>query len=493
MLSLRPLQRGELLIAVGVAALATAAAFGWYVAHGGLAVDDWFFLRAERDPGPGGRLGADGSMWDPSRPLLGVYFLVLYGALGDHAAALLAVAAALTGLLSLLLYVLLRLVGTPTLPAALVSLLVLVSPLADSSTLWITGSQGHAALVLMLAGAVWAVFALRRGAGLAWHLPTLVLFAASILLYEIGALLPVASVGLYLLVAPRRAALQRWGLDVLVVVAATIYNVSQNTKHADGTSVSHTIDVAHGIVTMTQRALEPALTATPVGGLVVLAALVLIVAALRWRPDLRPPAVLALAGVVVIVLGWVILVSSSQYLPTDLLLGNRISASAALGTPMVAVGVAWGLVAAIPQRAVGYGVAAALLVLIGAHEIDGLRDDQRLWARSADGRAAVLAAVDRFAPGSTSVVVRGAETAPVVGIQGMSGGEVSAALAVRRPGASVPAFMDSPAARWRCDRGRAIETASGWTVEYGDGVLVDVAADTGTPIDARTCRSALAH
>src|SRR3954447_10825459 len=139
MLSPRPLRRTEVLIAIGVAVLVTAAAFGWYIAHGGLAVDDWFFLRAERFPGPDGRLGSGGSMWDPSRPLLGVYFLVLYGALGDHAAALLSVAAVLTGVLSLLLFWLLRLVGTPTVPAALVALLAIVSPLADSSTLWVTG------------------------------------------------------------------------------------------------------------------------------------------------------------------------------------------------------------------------------------------------------------------------------------------------------------------------------------------------------------------
>jgi hypothetical protein len=467
------------------------------------------FLSATRFTPADERFVHGSTLWDPGRPLLGPYVFAMFSVFGEHATWLLAWAAGLAAAVSTALLVLLRLVGVGRWAALAVAVLVLVTPWSDSTTLWAVGTQAHAAMLLLLLGAIWAVAALRRGAALAWHLPATLLYAAAILLYEVGGVLVLASFGLYRCVTGTRSAARRWAIDAVVALAALVYNLTHTQKadagHSLSAYVSRAGDVAREGLRTAALALSPERSLGIVGIAVLLAAAGVAVAALR-RPALRSGAALIVAGAAVTALSWAVLVPAFGYLPSQEYLGNRINALAVVGLALVAVGLAVAVAALPPRRSVGVVIGVLAVVVLGARYGADLRDHERLWVQAARERRHAIDTVDALVgdrlrgPGAHVAIVEGVPPMLVNGVTVLGGlDDLGAALRVRSDNAAVGALLRTPWLRWTCEPDEAVAVGImngsveelSFAAPYADAVLVDVPGRHAWPIDAASCRSRL--
>jgi hypothetical protein len=402
--------RRELLLAFLALALAGAALFGPQVAHGGFYWDDWqnsANVHASGDPGLFASL--DRATQRPVfgyRPVLTVLLVVEHWALGQDKHLHLALAVLFGVFTAWALYLLLRTVGLGRVDSLVPSALLLAFPWADSTRMWVTASFDTLAVALYLLGAALAVRGLRAAPGGRRRLLTagsLILYLLASWTYEVVTVAVLASVAVYLCVAPRRAALSRFALDAGAVAIALAVNLTGTTRvpRPFGEQVDHAVTLAGQAFSLLARALVPVGDVPGWVGATVLA-LVAGGGALAWRrlpaDDARRPWLrrwLAVVGIgaLGVTAGYALFVPAQTYYePLAPGTVTRMNVLAAVGYAVLV----YALVRLVTGRRTV--LAAALCLAIGAGYVVKVAHDQEGWQRSATIQRQVLAAVHASVP-----------------------------------------------------------------------------------------------
>jgi hypothetical protein len=417
----------ELLITPIVFMAAGVAVFGSHVLDGGFYYDDWENSSLTRFAGDfGDRLA---TYWDATRfrPLLVPYVPTLNTIFGEHqhwflAWALLTAVAMVTALFALL-----RTLGLERLHTGLISLLVLVFPFADVTKLWATSSVAQVVGALYFAGLAVAVRGIDRPvrrSRIVHHAIALALFAASVALYEIAALLVLGSVLVYWWRASigagwrvgLRRALPLFACDAVVVGAILVWNVTQTkiTQSGSGQGALHharlILDQGLQVFARTGLPFGTPRTATVLTALAVVVALGLLVARLLGRRDsdarkeLWRWSALAGAGVLFAAASWVIFVPADDYYsPLSLGLGNRVNILAGVGLIVAVYAVAMvGMTLVfrgLPQwRLWAAGATTLVAVALGVGYVHTVRSDVRAWAAATREQQRILGAMRAAVP-----------------------------------------------------------------------------------------------
>jgi hypothetical protein len=479
--------RRELALAFVALLLAGAALFGPQVADGGFYWDDWqnaANVHVAGDPGLFASL--DRGTLRPVfgyRPVLTVMLVVEHWALGLDKHLHLAMAALFGVLTGWALYVLLRACGLRWFEAAAPAGLLLAFPWADSTRMWATASFDTLAVALYLGGAALAVRALREPPGRVRTGLSLLLYLLASWTYEVVTIPVLASVALYLAVAPRRAALRRWLMDVGVVVVALIVVVSgtSRTPEALSTQVHHAGTLASQAFSLLARALVPVGSVPGWIGAVALVGMV----AYGWLRGERRWVVVAALGALLVVCGYVLFVPAAPYYrPLSPGTITRMNVAAAAGYAV--------LVYALVRLVVGRvaWLAPALCLVIGAGYVVKVAHDEEGWQRSARVQARVLSAIPEPAVDGTTYYTFGAPKYVAPGTPAFSlPFDLKAALRLRDHTHLVAAYPLSGSNRIVCAAGLLYPTGGTYTrahgAGYGHAVFVDVPARRATPVRSR--------
>jgi hypothetical protein len=480
--------RRELAVAFVALLLAGAALFGPQVADGGFYWDDWqnsANVHIAGDPGLFASL--DRGTLRPVfgyRPVLTVMLVVEHWALGLDKHLHLAMAVLFGVLTAWALYLLLRMAGLGRLDSAVPAALLLAFPWADSTRMWATASFDTLAVALYLLGAALAVRALRDPPARGRTAASLALYLLASWTYEVVAIAVLGSIALYLTVAPRRAALRRWALDVGVVAIALLVVVTgtSRTPQSFSTQVDHAGTLASHAFSLLARALVPV---GDVPGWVGLAVLVL-VAAYGWQRGERRWLAVAGLGALCVVCGYVLFVPAAPYYqPLSPGTVTRMNVLAAVGYAVLVYALT--RVVAGPRRP---WIATALCVLIGAGYVVKVADDQEGWQRSARIQAQVLDALPRPSVPGTTYYTFGAPTYAAPGIPAFSlPFDLKAALRLRDDTHLTAAYPMAAGNRIACAPGLLFPTGGSYTraqgARYGHAVFVDVPARRAARISSR--------
>jgi hypothetical protein len=202
-------------------ALVEAVLLGGHVLHGGLYTDDWPYASIQHELGTSGLISNLASA-NHDRPLAALYQSLATAVSGTnphwHG---------LWGLLTMLaaasaLYALLRVLAVHSRDAIAILLLFIVFPFADSGWLWFAASHSYLAIALAALGGIVALIGLRRTdrSAIAYHCGAAMLFAASVLTYQLAAAVICLSGLAYIPRVARARALKLWLVDVCTVVLA---------------------------------------------------------------------------------------------------------------------------------------------------------------------------------------------------------------------------------------------------------------------------------
>jgi hypothetical protein len=425
----------ELVLAGAAAAVVGLVVFAPYVRAGGYHLDDWsngavFHFQ-----------GADGLFrWmlsgTPRSPLASVYTAAAYGALGQHEHMHLALAALLHLGVGLLLFGLLRELSLDWVRASACAALAILFPYADSIWLWATAGQLDLSVAFWLLGAILAVRGLRSAEhGGRWHAGALLLYAASVLLYDETLIVVALTGSLYLLRATRRVALRRWALDAGTVGLCFLLFSSQLVNLTGGQDVHVTLGlratldhigmIADEGLTVAIASLVPFGSPGRTAVLVSVLALVAGSGFVAWRtPDagvrreLVRSLLLALGGAMVAIAGWGMLAPGdpAYYSPGKPALGNRLNLVADIGLPLLVVGLV-GLAATLAFAAVPRDRrwATPLLIAVAATGIGGayldrIYVDRAAWLESRREQGIVLERLRGLMarpPAGSTVIARG--------------------------------------------------------------------------------------
>ena len=332
-----------------VLSVIAAMVYGPHAIHGGFIGDAWA-TRAWYLLYPHGQFfGTVGHFLNLSsmstRPLNAVYRVALNELLGGQMGLWFAWQAASCVLMSLILYLLLRKLDFEILDAGLIVVFVLIFPAASSLRLW--SPVIHASLSIALAelGFLVALYAFASGGRrrLLLHGGSLLLFVASLLLYEVALPLMLASILLYRVQVSWRQAIPRWLLDcgILIPIGLTV------TRSASSTAQNQSVNgaLAHAVTILEQCPTLLTTVLLPFGavrwyvfGAIVLLAVIALLVATRLPPTdparsqlHRWLAVLA-AGLVVIILGYSIYMPGIDYYePLAPGIADRVNAVSSIG------------------------------------------------------------------------------------------------------------------------------------------------------------------
>jgi hypothetical protein len=433
------------------------------------------------------------------RPLMMLYWPLAFRGLGTGPGTHQALLIGLAVLESALVYALARRFEVKRAHAALVALLVLLSPAADSTRFWPAMSANVLAVCAWLGGLLVALAGLRREGwrGRAMHACALVLYLGSVLLYEIAASLILASGAAYVWVKGRRG-LPRWAADVGVTALAlvlftrrTFYEplpVSELPAHA--TLVAR--EAANRFVDGFWAPSDPSFA---VVAAVALAAVALL--ATGWRAGLRGHVSLCLVAAAASTIALVMVVPSADLSPGRPGQHNRGNLTAAIGFAALAYGLIVLAVELAGRRRRGTtAVAVALGLVVALGSAIQLRRDADDWANAAAAQERVLDAVGRPPTGSTVFTVR----APIVAAPDVpvfaAVWDLRGALALRYSDATLRAYPILPGSRLECGRSGVAMRNSNDVFErqaarYTDAIFVDVAGRRRLePTGASACREA---
>lgn len=507
------------------AALAVLAVFvyGPHVADGGFIGDAWT-TRAWYQLYPHGEFFATVSHFlhlstMSTRPLNAVYRVLLNDAFGGDMGAWFAWQAISCAATSVLLYLLLRRLGFPFLDGAAVAILVFVFPAATSLRLWTPVIHASLAISLAILGFLLALSAFdsrdRRGERLR-HGGSLLLFVASLLLYEVALPVMLASVLLYRLRVPWRRAARRWALDLAVLLPIALTVTRSPSSAAQAQNGSGALSHAWSILEACPRLL--AHTLLPFGGWYGVGAFALLpasaLALLRLlptddprRPPLRRFLTVFAAGLLVVLLGYSIYVPAIDYYqPTATGIADRVNAVAGIGWVLILYA-GLGLLAVLlagRRRRIRLLVPAAIgvgaVVLVGAWLPRIAKDSADYVAAYREGQrtlAAVRTALPDPAPGTTiwtfGQPVQIAQGVPVFGnAWDMTD---SVALMYRDPGirsyVGFPGTILECRAHWLVPSGNvnypatSPPEASEFASRYGTTYFVDTVTGRSAPIESR--------
>jgi hypothetical protein len=435
-------------LALAWAALAALAVVGYIslVLHGGFHLDDWSNGAGTFYP-PGGRSISHSLEWFKEltffRPVLVLYVPLTYVVFGMHEHVFLAWAVVLAWAGIGLFYGVLRRLGVPWIHALVIAGLVLIFPWFDSTRMMPSAAVITLSIFFLMAGAWISLIALDRR-DLRFHFLAAAFYLLSILSYEITLPL-IACLGLlYLLRAGWREARWRWAIDIVVVIAGGIWNLTHTARETSGISgdVDHLREIIDGGKVILGQTLLP--TKTPQTTLVLIAlGVVLGVGVVVWWRErgsgdggdaaagrgswfregigrggrgsfswgLREWLLLAAGGIFVFVLGWAIFIPANPYY-TPVIWGvtNRVNGMAGFGTVMTvyaALGVFGCLVGrllrgvALAAVAITLALAAALGLGYGIvlHNHTGMWN--AAWVKEEEGLAKITARYPTLPPGTT--------------------------------------------------------------------------------------------
>lgn len=430
-----PVVRGALVVAALI--VVAAAVMGSHLQHGGLYTDDWAYTAIQHNAGTFGLFKALFAS-NRERPV-GELYLALTTAVSGTDPQL----HALWGVLTLLLaagslYLLLRLLSLSVGEALPIVLLLMVFPFADSGWLWYTASYIYLAIAMAALGGALALAGLRAEGRrwLVWHLGALLLFAASILIYQTAAGLICLSIFAYLGRTTRRRAIALWALDVCTVaLAATLpwlITGSSGTNADPVIPLGEQID--HAKLMVNQGATVLMATLVPFGGAhrnvvlpVAFAIVVLAVAIARraqpgseLRTRLQRLLVLLVAACVVIAAAYAAYVPAPIHLYQPLGKGeeNRVNVLASLGYAMIVYALAATLatcVVSLLRRPLRWAPLLALgaVAVVFVGYVQRTRSDIHAWDRAGviqRQELQALRAIGRLPSGTTLYTFGGTGT-----------------------------------------------------------------------------------
>lgn len=388
-----PVSVAELLAALAVLGVLAAVAFGRQVADGGFYSDDWANVAAYRYADSPRYLTSVGTYQEllGSRPLLAVLLPVPYAVLGLDPAPHLLMALVLGVLTCLCLYRFLRAIPLAPVHSGAIAALALVFPWADSIRLWPTASVNTVALMSAFLG---GFLALRGIDGTGWRARlalagSAVLYACSVLTYEVAGIGLLLVGALYLRHAPRGRALRWWALHAAVVIAALAYT-ALTTEKAVGTAedrIRDTPSYARQAVTILSYSFLPPDTTGAGARVAVLLVAGAIVAAGIWRyrtsrdRSLGQWLVLSAASAVVIVSAY--LVTLGAFLePLRPGVYNRGNLFAAFGFAGLVYGLVMIAAGIFRDHRAARVVAGVVVVLTMSGYVVRARDDTSDWIRA---------------------------------------------------------------------------------------------------------------
>ncbi len=415
-------RRAENLVVLALLIVVAAITYGPYIVEGGFIADDWANAEWTRFGGPDDSSTLE---WYWSivsfRPVLVLYIPLTHAVLGLSEAAHVGLSMSLAVASAFLFYLVLRLLHLGAWAAAVPSVLSVTFPFADSIRLWIAANGINFALVLYFAGLALGLRAVSRHRARSWlHLPSLLLYALSILTYEIAAP-AIALSGVAYVLRTRKLSWPlalRAGADVAVVAALTLLVTTKGPNRAqDGSfSPSYLVDRLElfgrqGLSVLGSAALPHISTGQAYFGLLTVVALGA-TALVAWRvplpasmaPQLRRAVALGIAGLAVAAIGYAGFVpAASMYYPVSPGVGNRVNVAAAFGYCMVLAGLATALgtllaVALRRSTLTATLIAAALAAIVLAGFVEDTRRNTRLFIRSDEVQATVLDAIRTTTP-----------------------------------------------------------------------------------------------
>ena len=412
-------------VAVYVFALAFGV-YGVYVVRGSFTFDDWtlaYDVRHALDAH--GFFGAVNNKLTGNvltgnvdgRPIEAVHLVAQYGLLGEHVALHIGSAVALAALASFLFYVVLRWIGVERLHAGSMATLVLLFPAADSTVFFLTADVAHVTMVLYLVGTICALRGLRaRGhTAVVLHALAVVLYAASILEYQIAAPFILLSVFVYRFAgATWRMSIARWGVDAVVTLISLVY--VKNHLNRETGSFSHDLDQARSLAGGARQLLASlgilngpellpddrdggANSRHRLGG--TLAA----TCGCRSGPA-SALASIAAVGLVTIGAAYLIFIPADFfYWPLRPGIGNRVNAAAAFGYAIVIYSVAVLISLLVVRalrikdaRAAAAGIAFAATLALAASYVSTLNSHRQPYERSATLQRQALAVLENDVP-----------------------------------------------------------------------------------------------
>jgi hypothetical protein len=380
------------------------------VADGGFYSDDWGIQWDWHYAGYAGAVD-DQQFVLGSKPLLAYLLPGSYELLGANPAWHHAMAAVLALASTAAFYLVLRRLDFEVRDAVPISLLVLLFPWVTGLRLWPTGSLNNVAVLLLFAGLLIALRALRvRGApGLLAHVAASACYVAAVLTYDATATVALLLWPIYFWQAGWRPALPRAVMDVAAVGAAALWTKAHTTKDVRDVAdqIGHIPDVLGGGAKLIAGSLLPLdypadLSAALTAAILAVALAVLVAAALRGGEGRRWAATggVALIGAFA---GWAVFLPQAFYTPTFQGLEDRVNVVAVY---FVAIFV-WAVLRAagtlVPRNGYVVAVTACAAILAGYWAND-LRQ-QRDWAEAAEEQESVLAAVEASMPEDNFLVL----------------------------------------------------------------------------------------
>ena len=398
-----------------------AAAFGWFVDHGGFYSDDWATAAVYR-------FAHAPRYWHSvvteshnlgGRPVLAALLPLPHALFGLHPALHIAFGVVLVLGTCVAFYAVPLLLGIDALDAAAIAVLALLFPWADAIELWPTASLNTVAVIFFFAGLLVALHGLsrkgRRGAVL--HAVAAGLFLLSVLTYEVAGAAAILAGAFYLGRAPLRRALQFWAVDVIVVLGGLVYSLIRTSPvrpvgsfHARLSDLPH---MTRDAIALAESALLPFgrradVLHVLIGAAVAVAVAVLVLRVVRGLRD-RSSAwlVVGAAAIVTIAAAYFMFLGSGLH-PLDPATGTRTNvfgrfAYAALIYALVAAVAQW----LAPSKRMGQVATLAVVGLIAAGYAVHLGRDESAWANAARLQRDALAVVDARFPqlesGSTVV------------------------------------------------------------------------------------------
>jgi hypothetical protein len=320
-------------------------AYAGHIRDGGFYYDDWANSALYHYPSRHGFFGAVHDLWQISsyRPALTVYIPILEAVFGYHMGFHLAWAFLLALGMSVSLFFFLGALGLDAVAAGTIAVLVLVFPSSDATRLWATSSMASLAIIFYCLGSLLALRGL-RGPGRGWiaHAGAVLLYAVSILLYEIAAGPILLSVLVYRRVTSWRRAAYMWLVDLVVVVPILLLVTSNNGrgKLTLSQELHHVRKIADQGLSLFAYAAAP--IGSPKRDLVIAVVLAVIACAAvvcRLLPKLDPARVELKRWLIVVpfavlgtALAWLVFVPADPYYsPGEPGVGNRVNVLAAVG------------------------------------------------------------------------------------------------------------------------------------------------------------------
>jgi len=533
LLSPRPLDAREVVLASLLLLVVGGLAFGSHILGGGFIMDDWSNAAKARYAAPccaPGVTGADVSFAavadsllqdGPAGYHLGLSVLVpvayfFFGAAtGPHLILAMVLGVAMSGCF----YVLLRRFDVAPLHAGLIAALALIFPFSDATRLWAMAGYNQLAVVLYLAGLLLALGGLRaasRNRAIALHMGALVLYAVGILIYELVGAAVLGSVGFYLLARSSwRGAGVRFITDA-AVAGLTLWFVVEHALPRRilpwDQQLAHALRIADDALTLLAYVVVPfGPPSRAVVGAVLLLVILLALARRstlpkedRLRAMLGRWLVTAAAASVGIAMGYILIVPAPYRTPLGVGIENRVNMLAALGwvTLMYAIAMLAGLLAAARlRRSPHWAALAPVLVslIVGTGYLDRLGDSKGDYDRSYTEQLKVLQGVSDARPyrDGATIYTFGHATyiAPGVPIFTWKW-DLNSAVKIRLNEPSLAAFAMLPGTHVRCEK-RSLYPVNDYgfgpeqSGRYGNAYFVDIASGARQRIASRdACRRA---